>query len=86
MNKKKTAVDLALLKAKWLAYPYWVLENAGGFDDYRAELRQFRLDTHAMQEREKKERLIRFVNSYYAEKPGLPESPPNRIRSKSGSK
>ena len=86
MNKKKTAEELATLKAEWLAKPYWVLENTEGFEDYCKELRQFRLDTHARQERERQERFIQFVNEYQTEKPGLPERLTNRIRSRSGGK
>jgi hypothetical protein len=52
MNKR-TPEELDALKARWLAEPYWVLENTEGFEAHRAELRQFRIETHAQQERER---------------------------------
>lgn len=57
MSKKNIPGELAALKAEWLANPYWALENTEGFEDHRAELRQFRLDTHARQERVRAEQL-----------------------------
>jgi hypothetical protein len=67
MGVKKTLLEVARLKHEWLAYPYWVLEDTKGFEEYRAELRQFRVDAHARQERERKEKLeglIRYVNGF----------------------
>lgn len=59
MGKTKDPEELAALKEEWLASPYWVLENTEGFDEHRAELRQFRLDTHARQERQHAEQIFR---------------------------
>jgi hypothetical protein len=59
VGKAKDPKELAALKEEWLASPYWVLENTEGFDEHRAELRQFRLDAHARQEREHAEQIFR---------------------------
>ena len=67
MSKKNIPEELAALKAEWLANPYWALENTEGFEDHRAELRQFRLDTHARQERERAELLTQSGLSHEKE-------------------
>jgi len=72
MSRRNISEELAALKAEWLANPYWVLENTDGFDEHRAELRQFRLDTHAQQERYRAGRLIRSVIAHETEAPDFP--------------
>jgi hypothetical protein len=70
LSKKKTPQEVALLKEEWLAYPYWALENAEGFEEYHTELRQFRLAVHNRIEEERRQRLaslIRSVNAYESE-------------------
>jgi hypothetical protein len=67
MSRTITQERLAALKAEWFANPYWALENTEGFEDHRVELRQFRLDTHARQERERAEQLIRSGPSHEKE-------------------
>lgn len=39
----KTRAEVEALKRKWIADPCWDIEGTEGFDEYRAELRDFRL-------------------------------------------
>lgn len=43
----KTREELNGLKEQWVADPCWDIETTEGFEEYQAELLQFRLDTEA---------------------------------------
>jgi hypothetical protein len=68
MNKR-TPQELEALRERWLAGPYWALEDTEGFEAHRSELREFRLKTHAEDERKRHERRIKFFNEFPGEKP-----------------
>ncbi|MGA7950447.1 MAG: hypothetical protein WCA45_09855 [Thiobacillaceae bacterium] len=88
--EKRTSVELAALKAKWLEEPYWVIEDTEGFEAHRDELRQFRHDAHAKQEQEKQARLIKLINQYQPEKLNMltearePGEPQSKAKSREG--
>lgn len=53
----KTRKEINELKTQWLEDPCWDIECTEGFEDHKEELKEFRLDTEALQEAEEIERL-----------------------------
>jgi hypothetical protein len=43
----KTREEVEALKANWLSDPIWDIEDTEGFEEYRAELREYRLNVDA---------------------------------------
>ncbi len=79
MNKR-TPQELEALRERWLAGPYWALEDTEGFEAHRSELRDFRLKTHAEEEHKRHERRIRFFNEFAGEKPTRRAKPADQQR------
>jgi len=58
-----TAADLDNLKAQWLCDPCWDIEDTEGFEQWKDELREFRLMVEARWENESNARLLGLANA-----------------------
>ncbi len=54
----KTQSEIMYLKANWLSDPCWDIEETEGFEEYKVELRNFRLAQEIKWAWEEKERLM----------------------------
>lgn len=61
----KTKEDIKRLKLNWEFDPSWDIEDTDGFEEYREELRAFRLETEAKWKADRENETIRLCEKYH---------------------
>jgi hypothetical protein len=60
ITEPKTQQDIDNLKENWLGDPHWDIENTPGFEEYREELKAYRLECEkTWQETEKRRQIVK---------------------------
>lgn len=57
-NPMKTETDIQELKRQWMEDPHWDIEDTEGFEEYKEELHEFRIQKEKEWERKRKCFLI----------------------------
>lgn len=60
----KTREDVEDLKHKWKQDPCWDIEETEGFEEYRDELKAFRLNTEAKWKSDQEENIKQLCTKY----------------------